>query len=418
MSTPEVDQRFLTPCPGPDPAGIDLAYSDLWLQIREARRHEDAQNLGIWERELKEADWRSVVRLCTAALAESSKDLRLAIWHLEASLRIEGLPALRNGLALLRELMRQYWDSGLYPRGEDSDDIELRLNALSWLNGKLAQEASQAVLARNPRTGFEICFDDCLKVRSVTIEDSATPIDLEKVKETLDLLKQEHLSSVRQLAEASAGELRWIEKWLNDKVGPGVVSFHIGREAIDNIAIWFTDFAPATLKPAEVEPQRTLTSSIVVDLASPQADGPRAAAESGTSADAWTRAEELARSACPQEGISEMARLAAAAPCGREVFIRKLDLAETCLETGAGLLAASVFEELAEQIDSFKLEQWEPSDLIGRVWLGIYKSYSKKSSGVDNTEKAAKAYVRYCRLNPWKAYDSERLADIAAPSND
>jgi hypothetical protein len=99
-----------------------------------------------------------------------------------------------------------------------------------------------------------------------------------------------------------------------------------------------------------------------------------------------------------------MARLAASAPCGREVFIRKLNLAETCLTTGVDLLSLSIFEELAEQIDILKLERWEPSDLIGRVWMGLYTCYRRASSKVENAEKAAKAYARFCRLNPWKAH--------------
>jgi type VI secretion system protein ImpA len=419
LSAPELDQRFLAPCPGPNPAGEDLSYCDLWLQIREARRHEEPQDLGIWTRESKEADWPSVFRLCNAALVERSKDLRLAIWRLEASLRLQGFTALRSGLTLLRELIEQYWDSGLHPHPEEPGDTELRLSILNWLNDRLAHEVRQTVLARNPHTGFELCFDNCVEARFIAIGKRPEAVtDLDKVRETLDLLEQDQLFSIRQSAEASVGELIAIEKWLSDKFGFGVISFRAGQEAIDNIARLFTSFAPTTSEPTAVNPPHALTSSNVVSPASPQQPAPPAAADLGNIPPAWIRAEDLVRLGSPQEGISEMARLVASVPCGREVFIQKLNLAETCLATGVDLLSVSIFEELAEQIDIFKLEQWEPSDLIGRVWLGLYKCYRRFPSKIENIEKAARVYARFCRLNPWKAYDIGEPADLEHPSRE
>jgi hypothetical protein len=80
LIAPELDERYLAPLPGPRPAGEDLRYSDLWAEIREARRHEEPQDLGVWTHEPKEADWRRVFSLCSSALAESKS--RCGVWKL------------------------------------------------------------------------------------------------------------------------------------------------------------------------------------------------------------------------------------------------------------------------------------------------------------------------------------------------
>jgi hypothetical protein len=61
----------------------------------------------------------------------------------------------------------------------------------------------------------------------------------------------------------------------------------------------------------------------------------------------------------------------AAAPSGRERFLRELQLAELSLEAGIYSLAFPVFDELARVIDSRKLEEWEERALITRVWQGL-----------------------------------------------
>jgi type VI secretion system protein ImpA len=94
-----------------------------------------------------------------------------------------------------------------------------------------------------------------------------------------------------------------------------------------------------------------------------------------------------------------MIRLAAAETNGRSRFERKLLLAEVCLSTNRERLARAVLEELAEQIETHRLDTWESSELISGVWTRLYQIY--KRSG--NSDEAEKLYGRLCRLDPWQA---------------
>src|SRR5664279_1601858 len=127
---------LLSPISGPNPSGRNLRYV-VYDAIREARRADDELPSGDWAHERKRADYPSVLRLCCDALAEQSKDLQLAVWATEASVKLEGLAGLQHGLDFLNKLTEGFWDT-LYPEIEDGD-AEARFGVLESLGGKFAE---------------------------------------------------------------------------------------------------------------------------------------------------------------------------------------------------------------------------------------------------------------------------------------
>lgn len=114
----------------------------------------------------------------------------------------------------------------------------------------------------------------------------------------------------------------------------------------------------------------------------------------------WAQAEALVRAGEVEEGLSAMAKLAATDTSGRNRFLRKLLLAEICMSQDRARLAQTILEELAEQIDSLKLEAWETPQIIGGVWSRLYKLYRKSEPNADRT---LALYKRLSRLDPWQA---------------
>jgi type VI secretion system protein ImpA len=118
---------LLTPIAGENPSGPDLYYDPVFEQIKEARR-EDVDDLpsGGWDvANKKKADFRTANRLSGEALAKRSKDLRLAGWYLESSIRMEGFSVLAPSVELLRGLQETFWET-IYPMVEDGGDLEYR----------------------------------------------------------------------------------------------------------------------------------------------------------------------------------------------------------------------------------------------------------------------------------------------------
>ncbi len=122
--------KLLEPISPDQPAGVDLYYEKEFETIKEARRQEDASPQGLWEYEIKTADYKLVARLIEGALLTKTKDLRLAAWLAEAWIYLEGPAGLLSGIQLLSALLEKFWDS-IYPL-IDGDDMELRAGPLEW----------------------------------------------------------------------------------------------------------------------------------------------------------------------------------------------------------------------------------------------------------------------------------------------
>ena len=139
MSSPDaLFEGLLEPVPGPLPAGEPLRWGPVHAAIEEARREEDLDlPQGVWQRDLKRADWEEVVALCRNALAQRSKDLQVACWLVDGALRLRGPAIGAVALDFLATLLATWWDD-LYP-AHDGEADSPRFAPLIWLDGTLAQ---------------------------------------------------------------------------------------------------------------------------------------------------------------------------------------------------------------------------------------------------------------------------------------
>ena len=101
-------QALLSPLPGENPGGEDLRYSQVYEEIKKARRYDDPLEQGEWKTELKKADWEGVIRLATEAIGSKSKDLQLAAWLTEALILTEGFEGLGAGLEVINGLLSNF----------------------------------------------------------------------------------------------------------------------------------------------------------------------------------------------------------------------------------------------------------------------------------------------------------------------
>ena len=126
---------LLNPIEGPNPSGANLRYDPIYDKIKEARREEAQPPPGMTEQDRKVSDNAQVIKLTTDLLTTKTKDLQLATWWTEASLKQRGFAGLKDGLALCCGLVEKYWDT-LYPEIEDGD-AESRGAPLGFIGVKL-----------------------------------------------------------------------------------------------------------------------------------------------------------------------------------------------------------------------------------------------------------------------------------------
>ena len=140
MEAPRADPfdlaPLLAPIAGEHAWGEWLRHDDVYRQIRKLREADDPSlPMGVWQHELKRADWQGVADNASQALATRSKDLQLAVWLTEAWLHRSGYAGFAAGIRLITALCREYWE-GLYPPLE-GESVEARLSPIVWAAEKL-----------------------------------------------------------------------------------------------------------------------------------------------------------------------------------------------------------------------------------------------------------------------------------------
>lgn len=132
------DQDLFDPIGGGNgPTGLDLRYDDRYDAIKK-ERFEDDPTLpqGVWQRDLKKADWVAVEKQCREALKHHTKDLQIAAWMTEALMHLHGIPGMTRGLRVMERLSATFWET-IHPQIR-AGDVEFRLAPFEWVNEKIS----------------------------------------------------------------------------------------------------------------------------------------------------------------------------------------------------------------------------------------------------------------------------------------
>ena len=166
---------LLASIPGESPTGESLLYDPIYDEIKEARTHEDdTLPQGIWQRDLKRADWSQVEKLCTTALTTRTKDLQITAWLAEAWLLQYGLQGLAKGLELSNLLTQNFWEA-VHP-AFNKDDPEYRLAPFNWINEKLEERLHFIALTQpSDMTESPLTYADYTKAQQTDTQGRRDP---------------------------------------------------------------------------------------------------------------------------------------------------------------------------------------------------------------------------------------------------
>lgn len=168
---------------GADPAGPSLRHDGLYDDLRQARQFDDPSlPRGVWEVELKRADWPRVLSLAAAALEKRSKDLQLAAWMVEALVHLRGFQGLADGLRVINVLIELFWND-LHPKidPDPEEGYDARLAPLAWLadkGGDMVRMVPISVVT--PRTPRQFRLADWLTAQNIEHMASRSPAVLQR----------------------------------------------------------------------------------------------------------------------------------------------------------------------------------------------------------------------------------------------
>lgn len=116
--------------------------------------------------------------------------------------------------------------------------------------------------------------------------------------------------------------------------------------------------------------------------------------------DSYDLAMQAASGGRPQEAIEILSREIMRERSGRGRFHRKVQLAELCLSIGREAIAYPILNDLAQEIEQRRLEEWEASDAVAHPLTLLFRCLAKLNG---DTEEKQRLYNRICRLDPVQA---------------
>jgi type VI secretion system protein ImpA len=389
-------EQLLAPLSGSNPAGQDVRYSAEFDKLKAARRDAEATEQAPREggddadrTSAVLAAWASIADLAADILRSRAKDLQAALWLLEALARLEGFRGAMTGLQVLSGIFETYWD-GFYPTVDPEDDEPLgfRAGLMSWVDERLPAVLKTAPLTGPPDGYSLVHYDATLKTGD---EKKALVADGWPTTEQFD-------------AALKGSSLDWLETVLRE--------VSACREALETLArVSDTTFVTRRTTPSGAERVETLLSfgrvretletaqwlvERVAKAKRPVATKQAAASAEGTDEDgrgsvsgatdgggddarAMVRRNQL-------DGLRVLQNRLAEATSGRDRFLRKLDLAEACLEAGVHALAYPFYDDVARTIQDRGLMDWEDRAILLRVWKGLSECCEPLKDVLPNTE--------------------------------
>ncbi len=212
---------LLAPLGEGSPCGDDLEYDPAFSALEVAARGKPEQQFGDKVIPAEEPDWRAVHEQALA-LAQRTRDLRIAVLLARSGARVQGIAGYSSGLALVAGLLDRHWPD-VHPKlepGDSADDIDstMRMNAL----GPLADGQCGLADLRNATLGSG---RQVLSVRQLELtfgkaepRSGEAPLSQDGVAQALKGFEATSPGVLAAMLQAGT-ELARIEAILIDKVG-------------------------------------------------------------------------------------------------------------------------------------------------------------------------------------------------------
>ena len=230
--------RLLSPIAVDEPTGRSLRYEGTYDRIAGLRREDDPNlDQGVWQTELKTADWPQVAQACWLAIETQSKDIQIAAWLLEAWIHLHGVPGVREGLHLIAELCDTYWD-GLHPDLQDGD-LDYRLAPLVWIDEKLSI-AVKLIPVTSPQSDdlprYTIAdWELACRIPGRKTGDRREDVTLERIQQSAALTPAPWLAQVARDARGALAALQELHDVLEGRCGRQAPALSKLRDTLESI---------------------------------------------------------------------------------------------------------------------------------------------------------------------------------------
>jgi type VI secretion system protein ImpA len=258
--------------------GEDISYDTCLDAIKQARTQEDARfSQGVWERDVKKADWQEVASRCYLLLQTRTKDLTLALWLGQALIeQAKDFKTFSLVCDFITTFCERFFEE-MYPKGEER--LEKLEGLFSWfltfLQESISLKEFTPPLDEAPRGYSLYNLQQAQKIEHLLKSQKESKKLLEEAKKKGDLLVDDFHKSLRKIAPLTAKELNEalndiktsfskLQNFLDDHLDKNAPSFSVVMEQIRDIQTLITPFIREELhSPTPVEEQSTQPSASI-----------------------------------------------------------------------------------------------------------------------------------------------------------
>jgi type VI secretion system protein ImpA len=215
-------ENLLKPISADAPCGADLAYDPAFQELETLVRGKPETQFSPAE----DPNWKELRGLATEFLGRS-KHLTAGVILTLVELKMEGIPGLRDGLALVRGLLEQHWDN-FYPRldPDDDNDPTERMNILANLASdgepfQMIPRLKDTPVAQSPSLG-RVKLSDIIAAKgppAPPVEGQPSSLGENQINAIFRDSSSDSLKSVYDAVLQSADHVKAIDTFLNGKVG-------------------------------------------------------------------------------------------------------------------------------------------------------------------------------------------------------
>lgn len=214
-------EKLLLPISADAPCGDDLSYDPAFLQVEQIAAGKPEQQVGDTIIPAEDPDWKQLRTKCTELLGRT-KDLRVVMHLALASVKLEGMPGLRDGFALLRGVLERYWNQ-VHPQLDptDSNDPLVRMNIISGLTEPLLFRRSirEAPIADSAQLGRFGLREIEIATGEIPAPAHAPKIELTMIDGAFANTPLEQLQATESAAGESIEAVKAIDSFLTAQVG-------------------------------------------------------------------------------------------------------------------------------------------------------------------------------------------------------
>lgn len=222
MSAVVVDE-LLVELSAEAPCGANLEYDPDYMEMMRLSQGTPERQMGAQIIPAEEPNWRDLRERCVGLL-KRTKDLAVAIKLCESLVRTDGIPGLRDGLALLNGMLSRYWDQ-VYPQLDPSDgnDPTYRLNILAALNdpAQFLAKVRAAPLTNSVRAGRYGLREIAWASGRATPPADATVPKSDVIEAAFRDTPAEELVALSQATEQSIARVKELDGALTQRLGAG-----------------------------------------------------------------------------------------------------------------------------------------------------------------------------------------------------